>query len=206
MRILNAEQFENMTEEEFYLRSKAIGYEDMYFKDLTLRKFQKYISTVFIEKDGKWIKVTSSALDELYWKLDISEWCFKIVPDKDMEDNVLGKCEISEKTIKIAESQKNKKSVLLHEMIHAYEYTFDGDPVLDFYKQIIVLDLYDRLSKKISNIKKHLIYNVHGDDIIHSPLFMIKSLELDLRLNYPLGKVYGYGKEEIFTSLKCIKN
>lgn len=60
--------------------------------------------------------------------------------------------------------------------------------------------------KKISNIKKHLIYNVHGDDIIHSPLFMIKSLELDLRLNYPLGKVYGYGKEEIFTSLKCIKN
>lgn len=192
---------ESMTAEEFYLRLRAIRYEEDYFKDFTLSKYRRRLSKITVLMDEKWVNTESGIFDDLCWKLDIGEWSFKIIPDIMMK-GALGECDIDKKVIRIAESAKKSKSILLHEMIHAYEFTFVKDPFsnLKFYKQIILIDLYNKLSIKISGLKKQLLFNVQCENIIHSPLFMLKSLELDIRLNYPLGKVYGYGKEEI---LKC---
>lgn len=34
--------------------------------------------------------------------------------------------------------------------------------------------------------------------MVHNPLFMLKSLDLDLRLGKPLGAVYSYGRNDLF--------
>ena len=91
----------------------------------------------------------------------------------------------------------NRPEVLLHEMIHARIQTFP-----DAFKEIITVCLYDKLRKELGkNFKLSFLtgfFNKSMNDpefpefILHGPLFFLKSLDLDNRLGFPGGTVYGY--------------
>lgn len=94
-------------------------------------------------------------------------------------------------------------SVLLHEMIHLHEYVITDKQPKMFYDAVL-WGLYISLKDKIPNLNSIITSNIHildATDIYniggnHSLLFMLKSFDLDLKMNYPLGTVYGYDLAE----------
>ena len=90
----------------------------------------------------------------------------------------------------------------MHEMIHARI-----DALQDIYKEIITVCLYEKLKKDIrknygvpfnlSALCRFFDQCIHDnfefpEFLWHGPLFFMKSLDLDLRLGFPLFTVYGY--------------
>jgi hypothetical protein len=92
---------------------------------------------------------------------------------------------------------------IVHEMIHAYIAKLQPYG----YDYPLFLYLHGLLSKKLGAKKfkrvftafthVHQVQDACGNELAHSPLFWLKSVELDLRLRRPLGTVAAYGKEEL---------
>ena len=111
-----------------------------------------------------------------------------------------GACDYKSKIIRInkktVSEKKELKNILIHEMIHAYECALPPTA-----QQLLVLFLYQKLSKrlgkrkldKIITIDQHLILNVH------TLLFLLKSLTIDLARKLPLGTIFGYDRLEYFS-------
>lgn len=93
----------------------------------------------------------------------------------------------------------NRDDVILHEMIHLHEAVLDGLPT--FYHDAVLYCLYKKLQGKVSDLDDRIeahghILNEHNLGRIggrHDMLFLLKSFDLDLRMGYPLGTVFGYG-------------
>jgi len=79
---------------------------------------------------------------------------------------------------------------LLHEMLHAYEHQFTHAQ-----GEILTAFLYTKLKDKIKNLDFILVVWADFDnqelisktDGSHAVLFLLKSLDIDIRLNLPLG-------------------
>lgn len=108
-----------------------------------------------------------------------------------------------EQILCIAEGKTEKDNIILHEMIHMYESNLNKQPL--FYHDTLLWALYNDLKEKIEHLGEivsghaHIlvgqsIYNQGGE---HDILFLLKSLDLDLKMGYPLGTVFGYDMEEI---------
>lgn len=95
-------------------------------------------------------------------------------------------------------SLKNN-SVILHEMIHLHEFVINRLPL--FYHDAIIYCLYKDLAGKISDLDDRIeahghIFNsqqIASAGGTHDILFLLKSFDLDLKMGYPLGTVFGYG-------------
>ena len=93
------------------------------------------------------------------------------------------------------------KRVLLHELIHIYEFALDLVP--KFYHDVILICLYNALKDKVMDlddkIRNHA--NIYSCDLVaakggdYDILFFLKSLDLDIRLGYKLGTVCSYGQD-----------
>lgn len=111
--------------------------------------------------------------------------------------NYGGVCRGKQKRIIIRKSRNNKaeRNTLLHEMIHAYEFMLP-----EHYRQYLVIYLYSKVAKKIGSRKLTRVFD--SDSYIgfvkHNPLFLLKSLDLDIRFRRPLGTIYSYGREVFF--------
>jgi len=84
---------------------------------------------------------------------------------------------------------------ILHEMIHAHIDMLKRSS-LSFFSEYLIFALYKKLRRKIKDIDRRIWQQVSYCDFIqqaewHGLLFFLKSLDLDLRLEYPLGTVYG---------------
>lgn len=98
----------------------------------------------------------------------------------------------------ISPEYANDDSVLLHEMIHVYETVLDDFPT--FYRDILLWQLYKRMSRKISDLDQRIQAFTHLSDQqkldaiggCHDVLFLLKSFDLDIKMRYPLGSVLGY--------------
>lgn len=98
----------------------------------------------------------------------------------------------------ISPEYANDDGVLLHEMIHVYENVLDDFPT--FYRDILLWQLYKRMSRKISDLDQRIqafthLSNQQKLDAIggcHDVLFLLKSFDLDIKMHYPLGSVLGY--------------
>lgn len=98
----------------------------------------------------------------------------------------------------ISPEYANDDSVLLHEMIHVYETVLDDFPT--FYRDILLWQLYKRMSRKISDLDQRIQAFTHLSDQqkldavggCHDVLFLLKSFDLDIKMHYPLGSVLGY--------------
>ena len=104
----------------------------------------------------------------------------------------------------------NDDKVLLHEMIHIYEYVINSLPC--FYRDALYWALYLDLRDKINELdgyitaQAHLLnltdlYNQGGT---HDILFFLKSLDLDMKMGYQFGTVFSYGQELNLRGLSVI--
>jgi len=132
------------------------------------------------------------------------------------EENTLGLTCYDNKTIEISDNsiyQGCFEIVLLHEMIHAYEIIHEREWInaYDFinahegipkkekdYDKYITLRIYQELSCHISNIDDIMDIDIHFLNKVHSPLFLLKSLKLDLLIGYKFGTIYNYGRDTLF--------
>ena len=170
---------------------KLQKYEDKYFKDMTFqdKRLQNKLMKVKIKMGEKWVDCVEVAFYSLL------DWVVVYADDQNkLEENIDGKCLGEEKKIIIRKfgDLKKERNILLHEMIHAYESILP-----EARKQYLVLYLYKKLLKKIGRRKLEKLLDLgshaHLMMVLHTPLFMLKSLDLDLRLKQPLGTIYGRG-------------
>lgn len=179
----------NMTQDEYELQYHILEYEEEYFEDMTFQKGSICYDTVSFIHDN--FDFFSLELEYNYYRYYIN----------DLKDEWIGQFDQKERSITISPKYKNDQAVILHEMIHAYEYILNKkNPVLC---ELMLIKLYNKLKPKIKDLDS-LIENhaeLYGQHCIakeggyHGILFYLKSLDLDLRCGYDLGKVCGYGRD-----------
>jgi predicted membrane GTPase involved in stress response len=180
--------------DEIALLNRALDFEEKYFGDMTLSDFEDELSGVEWDIDGERVKDSGDIKSEQ--GITIEEWRFIIVKNS---ENYEGQCDSRSHAINISEKYKNDDTVLLHEMIHAYEGMLWQHI---FFFQYVLIKLYKKLSEQVSKIDELIMFDQHVVNQVHSPLFCLKSFDLDLRLNQKLGTIYGYGREDMFNSDK----
>lgn len=130
---------------------------------------------------------------------DIESYKFKIT---DLGSGTLGKFDPHSLTIYVCPDQLKNDSTILHEMIHLYEHVINELPIC--YHDILCIALYKDLSSKITDLDSMITthgnilnqYDINETGGIHDILFYLKSLSLDISMNYPLNTVMGYGYKE----------
>lgn len=109
-----------------------------------------------------------------------------------------------EQSICISPDLIDDDTVLLHEMIHFYESAVNEFPL--YFHDALLWSLYSDLKGKIPKLDTIITDNAHiliestlyTDGGLHDILFLLKSFDLDIRNGYPLGSVFGYGREDRF--------
>lgn len=99
---------------------------------------------------------------------------------------------------------------ILHEMIHLHESVINELPF--HFHDVLYWALYQDLRKKIANLDDaischaHILneFELYSRGGLHDILFLLKSFDLDIRLGYPFGTVFGYGRVDEFKYLKMI--
>lgn len=89
---------------------------------------------------------------------------------------------------------------ILHEMIHMHEFVLDIYP--QYYREVILFCLYKDLCGRVNpieldeKIRRHM--HIPNQRMLaqkvgkHDLLFLLKSFDLDLKMGYKLGTVFGY--------------
>jgi len=171
------------------LKKCALECEKLYFEDFTFREDSIagdiYNSVKDIMANRK-REIKSRSRIPTMKKVN-----FKLQEPK--TENSEGTYNPSENTITIHPGY-NDLWTLLHEMIHAYEHQ------LKFVQgEILTVRLYSKLKEKIKNLDLVLTAWAHcenqqlqDEENDHAILFLLKSLDLDLRLNLPMGAIIGF--------------
>ncbi len=182
------EWWRNRTPEEYELQGLCFDCEEEYFEDMLL-------------KDGSLlndiIEIVSEVTDGIF--LGIDKLRLYIVDNDDFN----GCFYRSENKIEINKKYATDKSVILHELIHYYENQLE-EQFEPFIRELLVLELYNKLLPKIKDLRERIFkhcelysytetFKGKGN---HGVLFFLKSLDLDIRCDYPLGTVCGYGRDK----------
>lgn len=172
------------------LSDTVYEYEEDYFEDMTFKK------------DSLCYDIVSKVDEEEFVSLDIGSGYYRFFVIEDNGD-MEGCTDTRERTISITRSNVNNKSVVLHEMIHAYvRILYDFNPTL---LENIMLSLYLKLSPLIPDLDKKIKNHSELSSQIeldcsaghHGLTFFLKSLDLDIRCGYPLGTICGYGRDSM---------
>ncbi len=181
---------------EYKLLETACRLEERYFADLRLiaPSVRRRLLRYEVQMEGKWLTTEGDPPD-----VSIVEWIFRIVDTIEQSKDCLGLCDYTSRAIYIASSlnDEDRRGTLLHELIHAYEFQLQYE-----MREWLALDLYRRLLRRMSAAKVHryMDANNHGLFLVggHGVLFLLKSLELDMRLKWKPGTVFGYGRDDYF--------
>ena len=168
---------QDMNISEFRLFNKALQFQKKYFQDI-----EDIILMNVSEELKKLMPETS---------VDFYEWKFNVVAKN---NSFVGECVGFWKVINIVPGRINNR-ILLHEMLHAYEYMLSDYQIEHDY---LIVKLYQKLLSKIPNLIKIIESDINKDNREHSIIFLLKSLDIDLVLKLPLGSIYGYGREWIY--------
>ena len=185
---LYPEWWRNRTQDELKLLTKAFYFENKYFKDLTLQIFDEDLNKYQIKHDNAWEEVQDSLQDQMILTIE-DRWIFKINDDIEAD----GQCDFKRRTIEIKQKYKDDVPTILHEMIHAYEFMLP-----EHYRQLLIIFLFKKLNQKVTNLVKYIKKDSHSLLRVRSPLFLLKSIDLDIRLKKPLGTVYAYDRTNLF--------
>lgn len=183
------EWWSNRTPDQYELQELCFDYEEKYFEDMCLEEgsiLNDVIETVLNYTDGIFLGIDGKL--RLY-----------IVDTDDFN----GCFYPNEEKIEISKPYINDKSVILHELIHYFEYQLEKE-VQPFIRELLVLELYNKLLPQIDDLKERILnhcelygytetFSGHGE---HGVLFFLKSLDLDIRCGYSLGTVCGYGRNK----------
>ena len=188
---------EQQTDEIGNLHINALMYENL-FDDMCIAK-----SSIM----GKYLDTPQGSLKEDTYHFSIDAHYYKFIVTETTEN---GETDIFERTIKINPQFVDDKNIILHEMIHAHEHILSlVNPLL---KETLIVELYKHLFPKFKDLDC-IIYNhaniSHNSDLAelggyHGLLFMLKSLDLDLRCGNEPFTIFGYDYNRTFTELNLI--
>jgi len=178
------EFFTNKTKEDLKIEGLIYEFEDEYFSDLTLSDYEEKLTEIEIqdENTGEWITVRGDIIDQGYMTLNNPEFI-----------NIL------KNLISIGKECDGDKITMLRNMIVAYESILSEFPI---YQQYVLLKLYEKLITKIPDLMDYIEIDVHKELRLRTPLYMLKSIDLDLRLGLPIGTIYGDDRVSIYEARK----
>lgn len=113
----------------------------------------------------------------------------------------------AESCLTVREDVLKDDEILLHEMIHMHEHVLQKVP--HYYREILLLALYKTVKPQIAERGFDLDQLIFGHSNVaeaqrvasiggeHGILFYLKSLDLDLKMEYELGTVCGYGRKVV---------
>ena len=186
------------TPEELELYQQVVSLKYNYFDDMSFQ-------TESIV--GKYVNLADGSVYPDLEKLQNIDWeSYTFCVGEFANPEFLASFTPNTKTLKVSEKCLAEDYVLLHELIHIHEHILDTLPA--YYRDILTLSLYNDLSPKLKKrgndldamlasfchvVNEVMIESAGGT---HSPLFFLKSLDIDLRRGYPLGRVLSYGWDE----------
>lgn len=186
-----------MTQGEIHLKAMLMSFENKYFKDLTLQDtvLQKQLLSHLFESDSKESVLPNPETKKISKLLSIEFYNVKI---RDFDEGTEGLHNANTKTIYLSkrlEGEQRISSTLLHEMLHAYEYRIHR--AFHSLYQPLLIHTYEDLKRnlgeqKFGQVMTNLPREVRSTLDGHSLFFWLKSLELDLKLDYKPGTVAGF--------------
>lgn len=179
--------------QQWALRRRLFEIETRYgedlFSDMDLNDYIEELTCYDALVDGKWESISG----DLPF-VDVDDWRLVVVDDNGDYD---GRCSPQKKLIEVTKSYATDDIVLLHELIHAYESRLAGIAG-ETYTQYVAIRLFDQLNSRIPGLISKMTLDVHRYNVVHTPLFLLKSFDLDLRCGLPLGTVYMYERKDMF--------
>jgi hypothetical protein len=197
------EWYTTATEEEIELSADVEEYTGLYFGDMTFSPDSILHDFLYFRIHGDYGErgETISFPDDL--DLSLSCYRFKIAELEGYD----GKCNAVQRIITITPKRRKDVSVIVHEMIHAFEEVLLREKYLTYrltLRDLLTFALYKKLKPQISDLDERILNHAHllrQEDIIreggsHGILFFLKSLDLDLQLDMKLGTVCSYGRDK----------
>lgn len=175
-----------------------------YFVDMTFEEGSSTYEMIKCQsqsEDGRWQDDTVVLPSELKY-FNYNYFRKKV---ESLQDNYAGYFDPKEQVLCISNKYLDEDRIILHEMIHLHEFVLNVLP--SFYHDTVLWTLYtdlrkrkeikNKLDKIISGcahiLSEQKIYNQGGS---HDTLFLLKSLDLDIKMGYSLGTVGGYDLKE----------
>lgn len=193
------------SEEEKRLVEKIEDFEE-YFKDMLFEPdsiITDLTKCQFKEKE-QWVDSTIIRPEELEY-FSINMFHYKV---EETKESIGGFFDEKAQLLCISRKYIDDDATILHEMIHLHEFVINKLPM--FYHDTLYWGLYIYLREIIPELDKiitdhaHILteYDIYSRGGVHDILFLLKSLELDVRRAYPLGTVFSYGRENDFKSYR----
>lgn len=184
------------SQEDFDLQNKVYTFghffEDMLFSNGT--ETNELIQCK-MKMDDDWIDAELDLPDQIQY-FSYGYFTYHV---KDLDDGILGQFDPFSFSLSVSPKHLSDDGAVLHEMIHLHEFVIDSLPL--FFHDAILWCLYRKLSKLIPDLDERI--EAHGHILnssaiaqqggTHDILFLLKSFDLDLRMGYKLGTVFGYG-------------
>lgn len=195
------------TEEEKRLVGKVWEFGD-FFDDMLFQKGSCTYDLLKIQtKDGdSWKEDVYSLPDELeYFEY---EWFRYNLTPPEGSDGCFDKSTL---TFSVLPEAIDNGNTVLHEMIHLHEYVINDLPM--FFHDMVFWALYSKLKTHIPKLDEivtdhaHVLTGatLHATGGTHDILFLLKSFDLDIRMGYPLGTIFSYGREDLFKGYSYTK-
>lgn len=198
----------NATPEEQRLVEKVYDlsehFEDMLFREGTIT--DALISVQEEIEPGKWVD-GRMPLPDLLEYFEYNFFRFKVFQLAELEDKgTQGYFYGEEQELAVRADRLESDSVILHELIHLHEFVLTDERVHQYFRDMYFWALYQQLKKRIPDLDKLIEGHAHSltqkvlydDGGLHDLLFLLKSFDLDMRMGYKLGTVFGYGRTDEF--------
>ena len=159
------------------------------------------------QDSDEWIDDVADLPDQLDY-FSYSFFHFKVKPLEGCD----GVFSYFDQTLTVTPKALENDSTILHELIHLHEFVINDLPM--YFHDMVYWALYKDLKKKIAELDDIITGHAHlltGSTIysaggLHDILFLLKSFDLDIRMGYPLGTVFAYGREDEFKAYSYIKD
>lgn len=202
------EWYYNLSDEDRKLFDKVCE-NGCYFEDMLFKKgthSYDLIKCKTLLPEGEWIDDEYGRPEELEY-FDYSFFEFKV-------DHLEG-CDAyfrpSEQLLCVDHESLDDEPTILHEMIHLHEDWLNELPL--HYHDMLFWSLYKNLKEHIPELddlisnQAHILTedSLYSSGGLHDILFLLKSFDLDIQMNYPLGTVFAYGRSDLFSKYTYTK-
>lgn len=200
------EWYHNASEDEKYLIEKVEEYGFNFFDDMLFRSgscSSELTKLTITDKDGNVYEEEMAVPDELKFLDYTTNFLFKV----EELDDCIAYYDHEEKTLCVSPEALRNGTTILHEMIHLHEHVINDLPL--YFHDTLYWALYKKLKNQIPKLDEIINEHAHiwnGSKIyelggLHDTLFLLKSLDLDIRNGFKLGTVFAYGREDIIDDI-----
>ena len=196
------------TEEEKKLAAKVSSFEEL-FEDMCFAEGTKSYNLIECQTQsdsGEWIDDETPRPEVLQCMeyMGHSLFLYKVEPSS----HYRGYYDPKKQLLCVSPEALEDDKTILHEMIHMYESIINDLPL--YFHDMLYWSLYQDLRAKIEKLDTVISSHAHllnGSTLyayggLHDILFLLKSFDLDIRMGYPLGTIFGYGRTKLFNHLE----